>query len=287
MVGLVATVAFWTQFLANRARDAQFSLLVNTQTAMVKLEGTHRRAEEIHRMQEELARFKRIASIEAVATSIAHEINQPVGSAQTFAEAAARWLALDPPNLAEVRNAIGQIVCQTTRAGEIITTIRRMSSRGSIQYQVVNLASVIDDAANVLSAEIDDARVEFNIMRQTDNVIVMGSVDELMNVFVNIIRNAIESFRALDGRRVITVGISSADKGWVDCEIKDNGAGIAAKDLDHIFETYFTTKERGMGIGLAVCRYLVERHGGSLIMRSSPGQGTVAIVRFPQQVEAG
>ena len=236
------------------------------------------------RIREQLARMNRISVVEAMATTISHEMNQPIGSALTFAEASKRWLVHAEPNQAEVMAAIEGAIGQIRRAGEIVGSIRRMAAREPGQVRCANIVGLLDAVIPLLRADAWEHGVELSVETSSDRAEyqAMVCVEEIDQVIINLVRNAIDAFDRNRVARRIEISCRIHDEGWIDVAVHDNASGIEAENAALIFDSFFTTKPGGTGLGLPICREIAERHGGSLLVESEWGVGTLVTLRIPR-----
>lgn len=230
------------------------------------------RAHRIAEMQSELANFSRLSAVGTMASAMAHELNQPLTAVANYLEAARDILERpNEDNIAIVQEALDAAADQSIRAGQIVRRLRDYVSRGELDLRSVNLRDVIEDAVSLSKVGIEGqlARVFVRIDDEIEHV--MADRLQLRQVFVNIIRNAIEALSETETPQVhVTATLS---KGTIDIEIRDNGPGLS-KDLIHSpFDAFQSTKSTGMGLGLSICQTIVEAHGSTINVTSSPGEG--------------
>jgi len=235
-----------------------------------------RAAEALQRAHEELVHLSRMTTIGEMVTTIAHEVNQPITAVLTFGDAANRWLAQQPPNLDEVRDALGNIVRDARRAGDVIARIRTLVQKGTPQLAQLDVNEVIRSVLKLLNAELlrSGARVKTNL----DLVpVVIGDRVQLQQVMLNLILNAIDAMStAPKHQRVLSVR-ASLDRDMVLVQVQDTGVGIGAGQSEMMFNPFFTTKPEGIGMGLTFSRSIIEAHGGTLWAASGE---TGAILNF-------
>jgi C4-dicarboxylate-specific signal transduction histidine kinase len=200
--------------------------------------------------------------------SIAHEVNQPLGAILTGAEAALRWLDRAEPDLEELRALSRRTVLDARRAADIIKRIRSMAARTGPEQALISWNNVVEEVIAFLRPELHRHQVEVMLDLGPNLPPVMGDRVQLQQVLANLAINAMQAMANsnVDGDRLCT-------------EVEDTGTGIAAEYLDQIFDSFFTTKDRGMGIGLAICRTIIEAHGGTISVANCPS-GTGAQFRF-------
>jgi len=230
----------------------------------------------------ELASVSRAASLGELAMSIAHEINQPLGAVVNSASAALRWLANEPPNLKEAREAATQTVHEANRTSEVIVRIRALLKKETPQMESLNLNEVIRDVLRLAETEIVKSRVTVKTDLTADVPTVLGDRVQLQQVMFNVIINAIEAMQTVeDHQRELRVE-SRMDSAGVLVSVEDTGIGSGQEDLDQIFHPFYTTKRGGTGMGLSIARSIIETHGGRLWAESRSPYGMVFKFALPR-----
>lgn len=219
---------------------------------------------ELHNVQSELAHVSRIADMGTLATSIAHELNQPLTAIANYVETARDMLdEPDAGTLATIREALDECAQQSLRAGEIVRRLRDFMSRGDTERRVERLSRLIGEAnaLALLGASEPGLDVEVHLDPAAEYVLVNRI--QIQQVLVNLIRNAIE---AMAGRRSRQLVVSSRKlpDGMVEVSVSDNGPGLSAEVAENLFQPFVTTKAEGMGIGLSICQTIVGAHEGKI-----------------------
>jgi C4-dicarboxylate-specific signal transduction histidine kinase len=230
----------------------------------------------------DLARSAHVSRMGAMTASIAHEINQPLGAIVANAGAGLRWLAPTPPDLGEARESFEQIVRDGRHAAEVIQGLRSMFKSKELAHAAIDLNQLIREVLALVQVALQ--RHGIVVRTELDGMIglVTGNRVQLQQVLFNLVSNAIEAMEsALDRKMLIKSELESA--GEVRVTVEDSGSGIDSKDIDKIFSTFFTTKLEGMGMGLSICRSIIESHGGRLW--ASPGSSRGAVFQFTLPVE--
>ncbi|SED35551.1 PAS domain S-box-containing protein [Bradyrhizobium erythrophlei] len=237
---------------------------------------TRRRlAEEAHeKVRSELAHVSRVESLGTLTASIAHEINQPLASILTNGETGLRWLDRPEPNLAKARDLMRRVVGDARRAAEIIHRVRDMAGGGSMKQSEVSLADIIAEATVFLNGEVRTRGASVSVDVTPDLPSVLGDRTQLQQVIVNLIINALQALTdsGVD-RKVIAVQVRESDSRTVLCAVEDSGPGIDETHLPRLFDSFFTTKEAGMGLGLPIAKSIIESHNGRITADNSSDLG--------------
>jgi PAS domain S-box-containing protein len=233
--------------------------------------------EALMEMQAELAHVVRVSTLGELTASIAHEVNQPLAAIVTNGEAALRWLRRAEPDLGEVDAALQRVVQNGKRAGEVVSRIRSYLKKTASEPAPIELPEIIEEARLLLERELMRNGVMLHLDRPGALPTVIGDRVQVQQVLINLIVNGIQAMQKTSGARKITVSACSADGGMVAIEVRDTGPGIAEADMARLFRPFFTTKQEGMGMGLAICRSIIEAHGGQLTAQTS---GSGASFRF-------
>jgi two-component system, LuxR family, sensor kinase FixL len=235
-----------------------------------------KQAEEKLRMaQDELAHVTRLMTMGELASSIAHEVNQPLSAVVTNGNACLRWLASEPANLDETRECIRRIIRDGNRASEVIARIRALAKKSSIEKALLNL----NDAIREVLALTDNEARRGGVWVRTELAVglptVRGDRVQLQQVILNLVVNGIEAMKAISDRpRELLIKSDRYESGKVLIAVQDSGIGLDQESLDRIFNAFYTTKPEGMGLGLSISRSIIEAHGGRLWARPNAGFGT-------------
>jgi signal transduction histidine kinase len=233
-------------------------------------------------MQAELARVARITTMGEMTASIAHEVNQPLAAVVNNANAGLRWLDHQPPNVERTRSILMRIVNDGGRASEVIASIRAMLTKGSQARTQLDINDLIRDVLTLVRGELQLRGVSIRTELANDLPRLSGNRAQLRQVLLNLIMNAAEAMASImDRTRMLDVGSANPDHHDVVVTVQDTGTGIDEEDQNRIFEAFFTTKPEGMGMGLSICRSIVEAHGGRIrALRANP-HGSVFQVVLP------
>ena len=236
-----------------------------------------RHAEEaLRRSQMELARVSRLSTMGELAGSIIHEINQPLGAVIGNAEVCLRWLDRDPPDIAEARDSITRLARDGRRAADVIKGLRALARKSGLELTNVDINSAIREVLVLLRGEMERGAVVLRVDLFHFARPVNGDRVQLQQVLLNLIRNGIEAMSAVSDRpRVLRISSELTEAGEALVAVEDSGIGLSATTADRIFEPLFTTKLNGMGMGLSVCRSIVEAHHGRLAALPNSPYGTI------------
>ena len=230
----------------------------------------------------ELSQVARRTTLAAMSGAIAHEIRQPLGAIVTNANAGLRWLNRPAPDLDEVRDTLTHIVADGHRASEVIQSVRAMFAKGDHAGTPLDTNELIRETIALASNELEAARVVVDLELHEQLPLISAHRGQLQQVVLNIITNAADAMRAIDDRaRVLRVRSRSFDSNGVAVSVQDSGTGIDPKNIDRVFDAFFTTKTNGMGMGLAICRSIVEAHGGNLSVSQGVPHGSVFHIVLP------
>jgi len=220
-------------------------------------------------------RHARLMTGDAVAATIAHEVKQPLAAMITRSDTGLRWLDRAVPDLDKAKAALKQIAADGHRAGAVIESIRATFRKDARVRIPLDINSLIDEALALLQDDLQRHRISVKAERSPRLLRVLGDRVQLHQVLLNLITNAIEAMATVDGPRVLVVGSDVRDDGGVMISITDSGTGISPQDVERVFSPLFTTKSGGMGMGLSICRSIIEAHGGSLWVVPNAPRGSV------------
>ena len=243
---------------------------------------------EMQRMRDELTHLDRMSRMGQLTAMLAHEINQPLAATLCNAQAAVRMLAQTPPDVCEVRSALDDIVDNARRAGEVIQRTRALFKGNRLPVCKVDICTLAERVLTLLHDKIACEEVEVKLQLNTASPPVLGDEVQLQQVMLNLLGNAIDAVLAKPkGSRAITVSADEdAAAGMLLLSIADSGFGIPPGQEELIFKPFHTTKPDGMGMGLAICRQIVESFGGSIRATRDPSGGTVFRVNLTLAVDA-
>ena len=240
-----------------------------------------------NRAQAEIARMARITTMGELAASIAHELNQPLGSIVISSDACLRWLKATPPNIDEAQQAVEAVIRDASRAGNVVVRTRKLLRRGELLRESLNINDVINEVLGLLEVEL--RRNEVTPQREMARNLRPVVVDrvQLQQVVLNLVMNAIEATRAVSDRaRVLRVRTEEQPSDSIVVVVQDSGVGLDLEHLSRMFEPFYTTKVEGIGIGLAISRSIIEAHGGRLWAVANDGPGSKFCFTLPTRKES-
>ena len=259
--------------------DKQISLFRDfAAQATIALEST-RLERQCREMQSELAHANRVATMGQLTASIAHEIKQPIAAARTSADAALRFLERSPPDVAEAREALTCIVNDTDRASDVVDGIGSLIKKTPPRKEVVDLNAAILEVTALTRSEAIKTGVTMGTQLADELPCIQGDRVQLQQVMLNLIVNAIQAMRDVeDGNRELHISAVSIEPEDLCVAVRDTGHGLRPESLPRLFAPFYTTKPDGMGMGLSICRSIIEAHGGRLWATGCEPRG--ALFRF-------
>jgi PAS domain S-box-containing protein len=232
----------------------------------------------------ELAHANRVTTMGQLAASIAHEVNQPITATVTNAEAGLSWLAAQPPNLEEVRQTLDSIVSDGLRAGDVIGRIRALVRKAPQQRVALEINAAVLEVIALTRVEVSKNGILVRTQLAEDLPPIQADRVQLQQVILNLIINAVEAMSGMDdGVRELSISTGRDAANGVFVSVRDSGPGLDPKTMDRLFNAFFTTKAKGMGMGLAICHSIIETHGGRMWAGANEPRG--AIFQFALPVE--
>jgi signal transduction histidine kinase len=239
-------------------------------------EAEARESEQRYReVQLELAHANRVATTGQLTASITHEVNQPLTAAVTYALAARRWLGAEPPNFREVDNALSLVVKEGNRAGEVVGRIRALIKKAPPRKDAVAINDAILEIIALTRTEVANNSVSVRTQLAEGLPHVHGDRVQLQQVLLNLIINAIEAMRDVGEEERELLISSRSEPDGVSVEVRDSGPGFAPAALERVFEAFYTTKPGGLGLGLSICRSIIEAHNGRLWASPNAPRGAI------------
>jgi C4-dicarboxylate-specific signal transduction histidine kinase len=226
--------------------------------------------------------MNRLSMMGELAASLAHEIKQPIAAARNNARAAMNFLDKQPPDLGEVREALDCVVGDAERAGNIIGRVRDQVKKAPPRKERFDLNKAIKELITLARGAITKNAVSDQIRLTEGTLFVEGDRVQLQQVLLNLILNAVEAMVSVEeGPRELSISTERTDENGVLVAVRDSGPGIDAKHLDRVFEAFYTTKSSGLGMGLSICRSIIDAHGGRLWAEANELRGAVFQFTLP------
>ena len=232
--------------------------------------------ERLKELQSEVTHMSRFTALGEMASTLAHEMNQPLTAIANYLKGCHRLLErMEGESTDVLREAVGKAADQALRAGDIIRRLREFVARGESDRRVESLPKLIEDASTLALIGAKESGVAVAFRLDPDAALVFADRIQIQQVLVNLIRNAIEVMIESAGPRELEIATASAADGTIEVAVADSGAGLAPEIAAHLFQPFVTTKRKGMGLGLSICRTIVEAHGGRIWVDARAGGGTV------------
>jgi len=248
---------------------------------------TSREAEaELQRVRIELARVARVTTLGELTAAIAHEVNQPLTGVISSGNACLRWLAANPPNLEAARRSVERMIDDGNRAADVIRRIRDMVRKSPPRKDAFNINDTIMEVLALIRTELSRNDISPRAELSNDLPVVWGDRIQLQQVILNLVMNAIEAMSevSVTQRELLIASVKDGSNGVL-VRIQDSGVGLDGESLDHLFEAFFTTKARGMGMGLAVSQTILKAHGGRLWATPNVSHGATFQFTLPANDE--
>jgi two-component system sensor kinase FixL len=237
---------------------------------------------ELHRNRQELAHLTRVSTLGELAGSLAHELNQPLTAILSNVQAAQRFLAADPIDLAEVREILQDIVQDNCRASEVIRRIRAFVKKDDLELAPLDLAGVLRDVVLLVHSDAIVRGIRVTLDIRGDLPMVRGDKVQLQQVMLNLLLNAFDAMNDCPvDDRVVEVVVKRDRGGTLRIAVRDRGHGLTVERLDKIFKPFFTSKPQGLGLGLSISRSIVDMHGGRLWAENNADRGATFYVSLP------
>lgn len=240
------------------------------------------------RVEEALQQVSRLTSIGELGASVAHEIAQPLAAVATHGAACLRWIDRDVPDLEKVRASVQRMLTDVQRATEIIKRVRMLAKRIAPEMTRLEINELISDVMVLLQREVLKHNVALRATLASKLPAVLGDQIQLAQVITNLITNGIQAMSTIEDRpRELTIKSWRSDDGYVIVSVQDSGTGIDLQHADRLFEPFFTTKPEGMGVGLSICRSIIDAHGGRVWAENNAGYGATFLFTIPVIGDSG
>jgi PAS domain S-box-containing protein len=267
----------WVETRAAPMRNAE-GAIVQWNVICLDIDGEVKAQDELRLSRERLARASQAASLAELSASIAHEVNQPLMAVVAYANACQRWLTIDPPNLERAQRTVERAIDSATTAADVVSRIRSLFKHATNTRSPTSLTALITAARDLMVEEAVRLHVRVNVQLEDGLPTIVADRIQIQQVLINLMRNGMEAMESMPHGKAIDIRLSR-DGEAVRIEISDRGPGI--ENPDRLFEPFFTTKEAGMGMGLSICRSIVESHGGRLWVEDSQPCGARFVFTLP------
>jgi signal transduction histidine kinase len=241
-----------------------------------------RAEEELLQLQSELAHINRIVTISALTSALAHEINQPLAAMRSYAQAALRFMDKDQPEYNSVRKALQGIVADNKRAAAVVNRLRDLVKKDTGHWETLEINSIINVVIGLINSEIVLRNATIKLDLHSSVPVFHGDSIQIQQVLINLLTNALD---AMDGQsieaRTITISTRPENSNGIMISISDSGRGISADKIQAIFAPFHTTKPKGMGLGLAICKSIIEAHGGKIWADNNSDGGAIFSLTLP------
>jgi len=271
----------WGHSYASAVRDKESKpkMLMST---LIDVTETKRAQDALRTTQSKLAHITRLTTMREVTATIAHEVNQPLTAIVANGNAALRWLRRSPPEVAEAVMNVNQIISDSHRASAVVASIRGMFKKNEHAKGLLDVNGVIQEVLELLHGELNSKRVSVRTKLSGNLPQISADQVQLQQVVLNLVTNAVEAMSAMpDDSRVLNISSKHGHPDDVIIAVEDSEPGIDPKDLNRIFDAFFTTKSQGLGVGLSICRSIVESHGGRLWASMRRPRGSMFYLTLP------
>ena len=236
--------------------------------------------------QQEIAHLMRVSMLGELSGGLAHELTQPLTAILSNAQAGKLLLAKGNKSLSEIGNIFDDIIAEDERAGEVIHRLRSMLKKGDVKHETIDMNDLIASTLRLLHSELIDRRMSVSFDNAASLPAVHGDPVQLQQTLLNLLMNAMDATENVPpARRTISVSTATTDDGGVQVQIYDRGTGLPPLREHEVFQPFFTTKKRGLGLGLSICTSIVKLHGGALSLQNNVREGASAVFRLPPPLD--
>jgi signal transduction histidine kinase len=236
----------------------------------------------VHEARSQLARIARVNQLGELTASIAHEVNQPLSAIVTSGNACQRWLATEPVNLEKARQAVDRMISDANRAGDIIVRVRALAKRSSTHKEWISVADTVAEIVALAHSEIEGQGVALLVDVPEGLPPLLADRVQIQQVLLNLMLNGVDAMKKLEADQAqLEIRVGWHDGGDIEFAVSDNGIGVPPENIHRLFDAFYTTKEEGMGIGLAISRSIIEAHGGRIWVTPSPAIGATFHFTLP------
>jgi C4-dicarboxylate-specific signal transduction histidine kinase len=225
-----------------------------------------------------------VTTLGQLAASIVHEVNQPLSAVIAYARSGLRWLAREAPEAHRTHARLEGVVANAGHAADVIARVRDLARKTTPQVEPLDLRTLIDETLALLQREVQDRRIALRRQVAPDTPVILGDRVQIQQVLMNLVLNAVQAFEQSEASRREIVISAAPDEGMVSVSVRDNGGGFAG-EASRLFEPFVTTTPQGLGVGLSICRSIVEGHGGR-IRAANVGDGAEVTFSLPAKVAA-
>ncbi len=271
-----ALVASWVSAAKKKSEDALREALDQLEVRVSE------RTAELMKTQADLAHLSQVLSMGELTASIAHEINQPITAVVTHGHACVEWLSANPPNIDKTRQTINRIIEDGTRAGAVLSRVRALFKKEPPTKDWVDLGDLIHEMTVFLREETMRRHIDMHLEVTSGMRKIWADRVQLQQVILNLMTNALDAMAESAGAGEMTI-VARSDRSSVHVRVEDTGPGIDPENADKIFNPFFTTKQHGVGLGLAISRSIIEAHEGQLWASPRPRGGTIFEISLPIQ----
>ena len=262
--------------------DGNFLGYRGTGTEVTALKRAEQAEQDLRTAQAELAHVTRVTMLGELTASIAHEVNQPLAAVVANAEASLRWLNREEPDLAAARRSVEWVIDDGCRASDVIRRVRALAKKSDMETVPLELNQVVNEAATLVERELVQHRISLRTELTPALPEILGDRVQLQQVIINLLMNGIEAMEPVTDRpRELLIQSGKDDTGYLILRVADSGIGISAENANRVFDAFFTTKSSGLGMGLSICRSIVEAHGGRMSASNNDGPGATFQLLLP------